>query len=69
MAASGVAVFDNTDLGRYPFRHGIGVTDDTDLFALRSLQHSQRVDDRGKRVGVESAETLVNKQILERDTS
>ena len=69
MAASRVAVLDDAYLGGDALRHGVGMADDAHLLALRRLEHCQRVDDSGERVGVERAETLVDEEVLERQVA
>lgn len=47
MAAAGVAILDNSYLGGDALAHRVGMTDDTHLLALRTLQHGEGVDDGG----------------------
>ena len=47
MAASGVAILDNPNLGGDALAHRVGMTDDAHLLALRTLQHGEGVDDGG----------------------
>lgn len=47
MAAAGVAILDNSDLGGDALAHRVGMTDDAHLLALRILQHGEGVDDGG----------------------
>ncbi len=68
-AAASRAVGNDTYLGGDALAHGIGVADDTHFLALRGLQHGQRVDDRGQRVGIECAESLVDKQVVKADVA
>ena len=67
-AATRIAVLDDTNLSSDAFAHGIGMTDDPDLLPLRSLKHGQRIDDRGKCIGIQCAEAFVDKEIPKRDT-
>ena len=47
MAAAGVAVLDNPDLGGDALAHRVSMTDGAHLLALRTLQHGEGVDDGG----------------------
>lgn len=69
MAAARVAVLNDAYLGGNAFGHGVGMADYAYFLTLRRLEHSQRVDDSGKSVGVERAETLIDKEILETDVA
>ena len=69
MAATGVTVLDDAYLCGNAFGHGVGMADYAYFLTLRRLEHSQRVDDSGKSVGVERAETLVDEEVLETDVA
>ena len=69
MAASRIAVLDDSYLCGDTLAHRVGVADHTYLFALRGLKHGQGVDDGCQHVGVECSESFVDKQIFERDVA
>ena len=52
MAAASVTILDDSYLCGDAFAHGVGVADDAHLLALRILEHSQRIDDRGECIGI-----------------
>ena len=45
------------------------MADDAHFLALGGLKHCQRVDDSGKRVGVERSETFIDKKVPEADVA
>ena len=65
MAASRIAIFDDAYLCGDTLTHGVGVADHAHFFALRGLQHGQRVDDGDQRVLIERSEALINEKVLE----
>ena len=69
MAAAGVAILDNPNLGGDALAHCVGMTDDPHLLALRTLQHGEGVDDGGEGIGVEGSEAFVDEQVLEGDVA
>ena len=60
MAAAGVAVLDNPDLGCDALAHRVGMTDDAHLLGLRTLLHGEGIDDGGEGIGVEGSEAFVD---------
>ena len=64
MAAAGVAILDNPNLGGDALAHCVGMTDDPHLLALRTLQHGEGVDDGGEGIRVEGSEAFIDEQIL-----
>ena len=69
MAAAGVAILDNPNLGGDALAHCVGMTDDPHLLALRTLQHGEGVDDGDEGIGVEGSEAFIDEQILEGDVA
>ena len=65
VAASGIAVLYNTDLCGDTLAHRVGMTDHTHFLPLRRLEHGQGIYHGSQRIGVESAEPLIDKQISE----
>ena len=64
MAAAWTAIADDTNLGG-DTRHGVGMTDDSHLLALRWLQHGERIDNRLEGIVIECTKAFVDEQILE----
>ena len=69
MAAAGVAILDNPDLGGDALAHRVGMTDDAHLLALRTLQHGEGVDDGGQGIRVEGSEAIGDEEVREGDVA
>ena len=69
VAASGITLLDYADLSGDSFTHGICVTYHANLLSLRCLEHCQRIDHGFKGIRVESAESLIDKEVFKTDIS
>ena len=69
MTTSRIPILHDSYLSGNAFAHGVRMTNDPDLLPLRSLKHSQRIDDRSERIGIQRTKAFVDEKILERDAT